>query len=101
MRLPGLVLPTGLLLAEAAMPSSLSGDLPATPHGSPQGHIAKVAIAKTLLIYCLHSGGLRRPPVTRLWGGKHYNLHEDRVFSSPGGMPSSLVTFQLPYGMAG
>lgn len=69
MRLPGLVLPTGLLLAEAAMPSSLSGDLPAAPHCSPQGHIAKVAIAKTLLIYCLHSGGLRRPPLTRLWGG--------------------------------
>lgn len=34
-------------------------------------------------------------------GGKHYNLHEDRAFSSPGGMPSSLVTFQLPFGMAG
>lgn len=70
MRLPGLVLPTGLLLAEAAMPSSLSGDLPAAPHCSPQGHIAKVAIAKTLLIYCLHSGGLRRPPAHSAVGGE-------------------------------
>lgn len=70
MQLPGLVLPTGLLLpAEAAMPSSLSGDLPAAAHCSPQGHIAKVAIAKTLLVYCLHSGGLRRPLLARLWGG--------------------------------
>lgn len=68
---------------------------------SPQGHIAEFALAGTLLVCCLHSGGVWRPLLAGLWREKRYDLHEDGGFSIPRGTASSLVTFQLPFGAAG
>jgi len=42
---------------------------------SPQGCIAKAVIAETLLMYCLHSGGVWRPRSLGLGGWQCYHFH--------------------------
>lgn len=67
--LPGLALHQSLSPLGAVGRRAGSTDSPAALCSSPQGHTAKFATAKTLLLCCLHSAGVWRPLLAQLRRG--------------------------------